>query len=428
MNSLIDLSVKDFRAIHAAEIKIDGITVVSGINGCGKSTLSKLLYYALHHANQYEMLVLEEANRRLRPYADVLEQMYALLSVHRPALNNLSFSKDLPVSGMDALQTFETKAKSICDLFLKMMRQMALRSVQFERLHKIMKDTLNEDKPVPELVDLLVARITACLSDAESQALRRPYRLLKGSLYRIFNADVSKHVVLSEYGDPVVENALPNVPLLHYVKKVAYIDTPMVIGMDVSPRQPSYWQELNDLLKQPPQPGYKHILNDWISREILQGEAAYSDDLLAGGFKYKRLDGTEFDLLECATGIKSFSLLQLLLRNLFLDEKTLLIIDEPEAHLHPQWIVEYARLLVLLHKALGVKFFVASHSTDMVSALRYISEKEGVLDKVAFYVASEAAGLANRFSYEYLGQDIEQIFNSFNKSYEQLDAYVNAGK
>ena len=40
---IIKLHVKNFRAIHEASIKINGITVVAGLNGCGKSTLSKLL-------------------------------------------------------------------------------------------------------------------------------------------------------------------------------------------------------------------------------------------------------------------------------------------------------------------------------------------------------------------------------------------------
>ena len=70
--------------------------------------------------------------------------------------------------------------------------------------------------------------------------------------------------------------------------------------------------------------------------------------------------------------VKSFSILQLLLKNGFLQKDTLLIIDEPEAHLHPQWIVEYARMIVLLHKEIGVKFFVASHSTDMILSLIHI--------------------------------------------------------
>ena len=57
-------------------------------------------------------------------------------------------------------------------------------------------------------------------------------------------------------------------------------------------------------------------------------------------FSFTRADGKTFDLNEVATGIKAFSIIQLLLKNGHIDNRTLLIIDEPESHLHPQWIVE----------------------------------------------------------------------------------------
>ena len=114
----------------------------------------------------------------------------------------------------------------------------------------------------------------------------------------------------------------------------------------------------------------------------------------------------------------------MLLKNLYLDENTLLIIDEPEAHLHPQWIVEYARLIILLHKRLGVKFFIASHSTDMVSAIRYISEKDKCLSTVSFYTAEEDDNNNGLYIFKSLGHNIEPIFESFNKSFKALDKYV----
>ena len=198
----------------------------------------------------------------------------------------------------------------------------------------------------------------------------------------------------------------------------------MVIGMETYPGQPSYWKELNELLKLPPKRGYKRTINNFIKEDILKGDASFDNDMFSGGFKYRRIDGEEYDLLECATGIKSFSLLQLLLKNLYLDEKTLLIIDEPEAHLHPQWIVEYARLIILLHKKIGVKFFIASHSTDMFSAIRHISEKEKCLSAISFYVAEEDTNKKNTYVFKSLGHDIEPIFESFNKSFKVLDSYV----
>lgn len=52
----------------------------------------------------------------------------------------------------------------------------------------------------------------------------------------------------------------------------------------------------------------------------------------------------------------------------------------------------------------------------MVSAIKYISEKEKVQDKVSFYVANEKS--KHKYTYSYLENDIEPIFESFNKSFE----------
>lgn len=196
----------------------------------------------------------------------------------------------------------------------------------------------------------------------------------------------------------------------------------MAIGVDPSYGLPQHWNDMNRIIKDTSHRGYNRSINNILKNEILNGDVVFEKSDFTESFKYKRNDQKVFDLRECATGIKSMALLQLLLKNRFLDENTLLIIDEPEAHLHPQWIVEYARILVLLHKKVKVKFFITSHSTDMVSAIKYISEKERVDRNVSFYVAQENS--QHKYSYTYLENDIEPIFASFNKSFDILSSYV----
>ena len=76
-----------------------------------------------------------------------------------------------------------------------------------------------------------------------------------------------------------------------------------------------------------------------------------------------------------------------------------------------------------LNKKTKARFFIATHSTDMVSALRYISEKEETLDHLSFYRAIPSDADAYTYDYQDMGTDIEPIFESFNKSYELIEKY-----
>ena len=102
---------------------------------------------------------------------------------------------------------------------------------------------------------------------------------------------------------------------------------------------------------------------------------------------------------------------------------TLLIIDEPEAHLHPQWIVEYAKLLVLLNKKIGMKILISSHNPDMVSAIQSISKKEDIIDSVHFYIAKKNNEEGFKYTYKDLGTEIGDIFKSFNIALSRIQMY-----
>lgn len=75
MEKLAELQINNFRAIKSADIELNGITVVSGINGSGKSTVAKLLYYIFHNANEYDKLAIEEYKHRCMPYMETIAQL-----------------------------------------------------------------------------------------------------------------------------------------------------------------------------------------------------------------------------------------------------------------------------------------------------------------------------------------------------------------
>lgn len=75
MDKIVELSVENFKTVKKADITLNGITMVSGINGCGKSSLSQLLYYSFYYANGYEELANNFLEQDLACYANVLKQI-----------------------------------------------------------------------------------------------------------------------------------------------------------------------------------------------------------------------------------------------------------------------------------------------------------------------------------------------------------------
>lgn len=423
MDKIVELSVENFRAVKKADIVLNGITVVSGINGCGKSSLSQLLYYSFYYANHFNEIVDSILNDELLRYVEVLRQIErevnGLTSVNSIILRHVSVADKMKY--LQYVESLFTGFLSYRDFVYSQKDEDIMNS--FKRIVRIIKNMFDDSlDDLDKLLGLFYEEIETLFDVALRDKEKRHYFLLRDYLDSYLKGIYPQKWVIREYGVSFAGGETKSVPLLHYIKRVAYIDTPMITGSQLIGGR-DYWMKLSTLLNDNSQIGEKVSLYKNLT-QIMKGEPLVEkDDIRNPKLSYKRDDGKIFDLKDCATGIKSFSILQLLLKNGFLQKDTLLIIDEPEAHLHPQWIVEYARMIVLLHKEIGVKFFVASHSTDMISAIRYIAAKEEVQDKLNFYLAEDSEGTPYEYTYRDLGLDIDPIFKSFNKSLDKIDEY-----
>ncbi len=115
--------------------------------------------------------------------------------------------------------------------------------------------------------------------------------------------------------------------------------------------------------------------------------------LMGGEFKkdemgryYFDKNGERIELVNTATGIKYFGIFQVLSQNNYLNKDTVLVLDEPEVHLHPKWQLEMAKIIVDLVKN-GVKILVNSHSPYMIEALQRYSKLAEVNSD--FYLAED---------------------------------------
>jgi predicted ATPase len=129
--------------------------------------------------------------------------------------------------------------------------------------------------------------------------------------------------------------------------------------------------------------------------------------------------GIEFDLNNVATGIKSFGIIQMLLENDSLNSNSLLILDEPEVHLHPIWQVKYAEILVLLSKEFAIPMVLTSHSPYFIEALEAYTKKYKYESSTNFYYAEKNEdGLSSKIVD--VNDNLSKIYSSISEASFQL--------
>ena len=430
---LVELEIKDFRAIKNARIALNGITVLSGENGCGKSTIAKLTYHSIQTINQFEDIIytplLAFYKKTLETFTDISNDLSSLISDPATLISDkYQYTVQNIPKILSAISTIAQTLK-VSYQTATSMNGADKNGIFFTRLKNILSSNFAiqgaKDKDWDSLINEILDSVLKVQNYADASIRNRSIEAFTGYLKTFFNnEDISDKFNLYEYGVGITNYQRQR--LLHFrsIDKVLYIDTPMAIGL--SSTHIPHWDFLNETLRKGDENKSLNSENIYrlLSESILGGEASFDTKSIFDRFVYQRKDGLIINLLDCATGIKSFAILQILLKNGYLDNKTLLIIDEPEAHLHPQWIVEFARIIILLNKELGVKFLIASHNPDMISALKYISEKEKISDNLNFYLAGKTE--EETYTYKALGPEIDEIFGSFNIAIDRINQYGEA--
>lgn len=433
----IGFELKDYRAIKEANILLSGITVVAGENGCGKSTLSQILYYIFKISTSYEHLVVRHIQEELKELIFFILSIYPLQIPEREkeilqssffntedfhekiSLEEFKKATMLALKEIQHLDILDKSDENAVHTFSKRFK-LILQSISMEF---IPADKLKEgDASTTRLLDLITQFANQKFNEALQLIKSRSGLPLRKELTRQFHSEIlPQKLEVKEIDQPLFSLDNDSLSLAYGTSNALYIDTPMLLG-EKSEQRP-HWNEINSLLKNKHYSANNNSVVKIIRETILKGDVSYNDDVSSPYFlNFHRSDGKIFNLLDCATGIKSFAIIQMLLKLGHISSKTLLVFDEPESHLHPQWIVEYARMIVLMHRYVGTKFFIATHNPDFISAIRYIAEKESILESVNFYLAEKDSQL-EQYSYKHTATDIEPLFASFNRALDYIEKY-----
>lgn len=431
--------IKDYHAIKRADIKINGISVLAGENGCGKSTLLRWLHYVVKVLNEYEEMVYDNASRKAASISYAIDRVLGQFlnidvalgyEIHKLLRRRFFIDPDLH----KIKQNFEKVINILKESSLNGKLE-PISDEDFARICDFLKinGAAPEDFDSHDISSIMEYYISDSLKNIETdikhQTQNRTWDNFNKYLTGILDLEIEGKSIdfdfdISEDNVMLFNDNLFKLPL--NLTHSILVKTDRIVG-DVSSNHISddtqswlYDTHTSDVSNA------KTVTR--VIEKIIQGKVISEEDKIThdNELKYKRADGLDIYLKAAATGIISFSYILRLLENGWIDDKTLLIIDEPEAHLHPQWIVEYARMLILINKHIGTKIVLASHNPDMVAALHSIATREGVIENTNFYIAEKnMEDINQQFTYDFKDceQDISPIFNSFNIAFDRISDY-----
>lgn len=423
--------LKDYHAIKEAAIDIDGLTVIAGINGCGKSTIAKWLYAFVWAANGFSNILDEKLVENLER-----KLTNAIFSINN--INNKNFIHPSTVRLKVNLSSADFNFENLTNIYLSKLNFLKdkireiVPSAKKPEIEWIKKSLGIDDNLFADMAEDFYTKYSnqgkKLIQETIKKNQERDLKVLS-SLIRekldLYEGDFPQKISFKENDLNLINSK--NFRLPSSLKNVVYIETPM--SLSNSAYDNPFWTNLADDLMESPKSTLDtktrklivHIQNI-IGGKIIDKDLEYSHERQ---LRFVRNDDSlDIPLNDVATGIKSFAAILRLLQNGTLNRNSLLIIDEPEAHLHPQWIIDFAHILVLLNKELGIKLLLASHNPDMIAALQTISKALGIDDVTHFYEAVEdKENNKHQFFYNDLGNATEKIFESFNIALEKIEEY-----
>lgn len=469
------LSVEKLGKIKSADIQLDGLTLIAGSNESGKSTIGKTLYTIIKAIRERDQIAGKTAKkaiyslcgniffdlRRSIKKEDINER--SLLDTH---FDRLPFERNLQRLIREHIHgEQETKGQlnfpestSKLDLAEEFVNEKIKRFCEFKTLG-------DEDKQriYNNLKGLLTAVSDLRGGDDRSKT-QEALLFVLGNVFKwqVNNAtthDVSK-VTLFDMERTLlsyeVENNADTIEIQdrfsiktiderlesHLFEDVTFIESPLILqapnilGVELLDRlgkieaPPHYWQDLLeklkiDITKEAIQTSYnEEILKD-IS-EIIHGKLIWNTDIQSFNF-VKENSGTNLHVNNVASGTKSFSIVQRLARANLFSAGHLLVFDEPENHLHPEWQIKFAEIIVKLVKN-GIPVLLTSHSPYLIEALRkYAIENNIWENKTNFYFSKVIEGenyaeIKNVNDVVFKNSGFENIiFDSFLKADDVLD-------
>ena len=158
--------------------------------------------------------------------------------------------------------------------------------------------------------------------------------------------------------------------------------------------------------------------------EIMEGHFEFDSNgiLRFVEVRDERADSLTFELANVSEGLKAFGVIELMLRYRVFNDGDVLIFDEPEIHLHPEWQLKYASLLVKLQKEFNLTVLITTHSSYFLMATQFFAKSLGRERAVNAYRIKKYKANSRYSVVETTDpSDWDEAYISFIRAAQQLD-------
>lgn len=397
------LYLENIGMLKSAEITLHPLTVIAGENDNGKSTVGKVVFCIVKAVNRYKEDLSETKEYWIN---EKLDELYFLV---RGAAKKTSSVSEALLTLLHPDRSYHAPSDFVANIIDGCAAWLNAEEVAEDTRQKVQSycndllDIVNSVEDKKNTIENAFNKVFAAEFDASL--------LLQGAekgCIKLFDGHLELlHLEVSD--DNTVRLVNDVEPII--LKDATFIETPLLLnyhdllirsqtmlGVDKRtveqigiPYTTLHTKDLFDKLImrasifQKPEKNNELILDHIL--ELIGGDISY--DPQGKDFVFTR-DDQKISIKNTASGIKTFGLLRILLRNTSLNKNSILIFDEPENHLHPKWQLKLAKLLVAMSKN-GIQILVSSHSPYMIEALKRYSELPESRVETGFYLAEERA-------------------------------------
>lgn len=383
--------LKNIAKIRSATVELNGITVIAGENNTGKSTVGKALFSVFNSFYNIDNQIFDE---RASSIENALDSFYIEYRGRFMSSESTEFARGIVEKYSNVSIDFEELRNDLTDFLFHS-------SYSIKRDEKKV-DELQFDELVDKVADIISIPNTEILKNVVIKKLNVEFN---DQVNNIYNEDPG-YIELTIKDEPsfvtVFDNDIKEISFQHSLKtEVVYIDDPFIID-DIRPRTvgyryANYMDHKNHLRKKLYFRGHRYsIINEILTSNKLENIYGKINNICSGeivttkrnSLGYKKLDSEKvLNIKSISTGLKTFVILKSLLENGALENNGTIVLDEPEIHLHPQWQLLLAELIVLIQKEFNMHILLNTHSPYFMKAIEVFSAKYAIADKCKYYLA-----------------------------------------